>query len=98
MYAKGRAGKDGWLLEPATRALTLGQLVERFGAWVQHYNTKRPHTSLQGRTPLAGGSSSCIHHDNEKYFTALVYSGEEIEIRFVPNVREVFVCATTATS
>jgi putative transposase len=34
--------------EPITEAL----LVARFGAWVEHYNTTRAHSSLGGRTPL----------------------------------------------
>lgn len=32
--------------------LTLGQLVERFDAWVLAYNTERPHAALGGVTPL----------------------------------------------
>ena len=39
-------------LEAPGAPLALGELVERFDAWVRAYNTGRPHRSLAGRTPL----------------------------------------------
>lgn len=34
--------------------LTLDEFLARFARWVEAYNGSRPHTSLQGRTPLEG--------------------------------------------
>ena len=39
-------------LEAPGAPLALGELVERFDAWVRAYNTKRPHRSLAGQRPL----------------------------------------------
>ena len=50
-YTDGPRDQRG-RLETAGAPIALAELVVRFAAWVQTYNTKRPHRRLGGHTPL----------------------------------------------
>jgi len=51
-YTDGPRAIDGHLYGPDTAPMSLACLVGEFDRWVRDYNTVRPHSALQGKTPL----------------------------------------------
>jgi putative transposase len=56
-YTDGPRAIDGRLYGPDVAPMTLSSLVDEFARWVSDYNTARPHSSLEGQTPLQRWSS-----------------------------------------
>lgn len=51
-YTDGPRGADGRLFGPDAAPMALPLFVDRFAEWVAEYNTVRPHSQLDGQTPL----------------------------------------------
>jgi putative transposase len=51
-YTRGPRAADRTLYGPAVGPMTLDRFVSDFDAWVQEYNTARPHRGIGGQTPL----------------------------------------------
>jgi putative transposase len=50
-YTEGPRAADGHLFGPDTEPMGLELFADRFAAWVIDYNTRRPHSALEGQTP-----------------------------------------------
>jgi putative transposase len=51
-YTEGPRAADGRLFGPDVPPMTLALFVDRFAEWVRDYNIARPHSALDGQTPL----------------------------------------------
>jgi putative transposase len=51
-YTEGPRGADGHLFGPDAPPMSLELFADRFAGWVIQYNTVRPHSALDGLTPL----------------------------------------------
>ena len=52
-YTHGPRAADGHLFGPDAEPMSLELFSHRFAEWVTDYNTARPHSGLDGQTPLA---------------------------------------------
>lgn len=73
-YTNGPRRKDGSLYFGPNDHLTLDQFVVELTEWIANYNSKRPHSSLDGRTPCAAwleDPTPIVAVDNEevRFFT-----------------------------